>query len=455
MHKETDPTSLVVLQKERAETQYLLRKEMDQHHQTRQLLHHLEASYGRFVPRQFLELLGKKNIIELELGDQVEKKMTILFSDIRSFASLSEKMTPQQNFDFINSYLFLMEPVIRSFHGVIDKYIGDTIMVLFPTGADDAVQGSLAMLRTLHEYNARYQPIQIGIGLNTGFSMLGTVGSRHRMEGTVISDAVHLADRIEELTKTYGISLLISEHTLYGLENSSQFCIRFLDRVKVRGKDHPQSVYEVFNNDEEEVRLGKTETLKIFEEALACYHLREIPRARRLLEQCLTVNAQDKPAQVYLHQCNRYLKNGYHESTGELDLNVQWKDRFSVGVPIIDMQHKQLLEKINCLSGIIRQRFDKRKHISELMDFLSEYADVHFWTEERFMQNYAYPFYHEHKKEHAKFEQYFLKLKELVDRAEEDRIYIRFQIQLFLTDWLINHTTKTDRHLGRFLEGKL
>jgi class 3 adenylate cyclase len=133
--------------------------------------------------------------------------MSILFSDIRSFTTLSESMMPDENFAFINAYLERMGPVIRDHNGFIDKYIGDAIMALFKN-ADDALRAGLAMLDTLDQFNAGrraagQQPIAIGIGINTGSLMLGTIGERHRMDGTVISDAVNLAARVESLTKDY------------------------------------------------------------------------------------------------------------------------------------------------------------------------------------------------------------------------------------------------------------
>jgi PAS domain S-box-containing protein len=142
-------------------------------------LQKLNKAYERFVPNEFLSLLDKKSVLEVKLGDQVAKKMTILFSDIRGFTSLSEKMTPQDNFNFLNAYLSQMQPVIHQHQGVIDKYIGDAIMALFPTCADDAVRGAIAMLKKLAHYNQERQqeslpPVSIGIGLNTGPLMLGT-----------------------------------------------------------------------------------------------------------------------------------------------------------------------------------------------------------------------------------------------------------------------------------------
>ena len=225
-----------------------LEQEMAAHQQTNRLLYSTVLAYGRFVPQQFLQLLDINSIVDVKLGDQAERRMTILFSDIRNFTTLSETMTPHENFNFLNSSLSQMEPLIAAHHGFIDKYIGDAIMALFPRAPDDAVSGAIAMLDKLAEYNdgrmrAGYVPIQIGIGLNAGMVMLGTVGGDKRMDGTVISDAVNLASRLEEMTKVYLTPLLLSEHMLYSLDDASKYCIRLLDRIRVKGRISPVSVY--------------------------------------------------------------------------------------------------------------------------------------------------------------------------------------------------------------------
>ncbi|HEY9848465.1 MAG TPA: AAA family ATPase [Leptolyngbyaceae cyanobacterium] len=218
----------------------------------------LNKAYERFVPNQFLQFLNKSSIIDVELGDQVQLEMSVLFSDIRDFTTLSESMTPEDNFRFINSYLSRMEPVINENNGFIDKYIGDAIMALFSGEADNAVKAGIAMLHCLVEYNQNrvnsgYEAIQIGIGINTGSLMLGTVGGQNRMDGTVISDAVNVASRVESLTKNYGVSLLITQSTYSRLKNPSQYAIRTLDTVKVKGKSEAVTVYEVFDCDPLEI----------------------------------------------------------------------------------------------------------------------------------------------------------------------------------------------------------
>lgn len=271
-------------------------------------LYRLNEAYERFVPRQFLQFLNKKSIVDVQLGDQVQKEMSVLFADIRNFTKLSESLTPQENFNFINAFFSRMEPAIIENRGFIDKYIGDEIMALFSGGADDAVKAGIAMLHTLAKYNQHranfgYVPIQIGIGINTGSLMLGTVGGASRMDSTVISDAVNLASRLERLTKNYGVSLLISHHTFLQLQDSNQYAFRIIDRVKVRGKSTAVSVYEIFDAESPDIYKGKLATKQEFEQALLLYHLGSLSEAAQLFEHCLHVNPRDTAAQIYLEHC--------------------------------------------------------------------------------------------------------------------------------------------------------
>jgi class 3 adenylate cyclase len=269
----------------------------------------LSVAYGRFVPYEFLRLLNKESIVDVQLGDQVHREMSILFSDIRDFTSLSETMTPEENFKFINAYLSRMESAIIENKGFIDKYIGDAIMALFSGNADEAVNAGIAILQTLVQYNQHrarsgYAPIKIGIGINTGSSMLGTVGGKNRMDGTVIGDAVNLASRLETLTKEYGVSLLISHQTLARLHNPTEYSLRFIDQVKVKGKSKAVAVFEVFDGDEPRIKEGKLATKAIFEEGLFLYHQQAFREAALRLEAVLRINPRDTVAQIYLQRCH-------------------------------------------------------------------------------------------------------------------------------------------------------
>ena len=264
---------------------------------------------SRFVPNEFLAFLGCDSIVDIKLGEAVELEMSVLFSDIRDFTTLSEQMTPTENFKFINSYLSRMEPLIVENQGFIDKYIGDAIMALFSEGADDAVKAGIAMLQTLAEYNRvraslGYVPVEIGVGINTGSLILGIVGGKSRMDGTVVSDAVNLASRIESLTKNYGVSLLITQQTFDRLTNPGDYAIRVIDKVQVKGKSEWVTVYEVFDADLAEVKAGKLATVQLFTEALSLYNMNNFREAAGLFADCLRQNPGDKVARIYLERCN-------------------------------------------------------------------------------------------------------------------------------------------------------
>ncbi|MCP4696450.1 MAG: response regulator [Gammaproteobacteria bacterium] len=262
-------------------------------------------AYEHFVPKQFLSLLEKRSITDICLGQHVEKEMSILFCDIRDFTAMSEGMTPQDNFSFINAYLSRMDPIIAEHRGFVDKYIGDAIMALFPGGADDAVKAGIAMLQRLAEYNKSRQrpgrpPLEIGIGINTGILMLGTVGGQERMDSTVISDAVNLTSRIENLTKNYGTSLLITEHTYRKLKKVSDYHIRVTDHVTVKGKTEEVTIYEVFDADSEASISLKQDTLEDFQRGFHCFHDGQFEEAVGFFEKVQAANAQDSVARIYL-----------------------------------------------------------------------------------------------------------------------------------------------------------
>jgi class 3 adenylate cyclase len=261
----------------------------------------------RFVPQAFLAKIGKPNIVAVALGDNKREHMTIMFSDIRNFTSLSETMTPDENFAFINAYLEQIGPVIREHGGFIDKYIGDAIMALFEK-ADDGVRAGLAMMDALDRFNASRKegglaPVKIGIGLNTGSLMMGTIGELHRMDGTVISDAVNLASRIESLTKVYHVVMLLSQYTYDHLADPAAHAIRPIDVVVVRGKTRPVVLFEVFDRDPPDVRAAKLKTRESLLQGVAALLQHDTKAARRHFEESLALVPGDAAATNLLKSC--------------------------------------------------------------------------------------------------------------------------------------------------------
>jgi len=283
----------------------------------------INEAYGRFVPHEFLRFLERESIVDVQLGDQVQKDMTVLFADIRSFTTLSERMTPKQNFDFLNACLSEMSPVIRKHNGFIDKYIGDAIMALFPQTSEDAVQAAIEMQKQISLYNEHLQksgdePIAIGIGLHTGSLMLGTVGEAQRMETTVISDAVNLASRLEGLTKVYGVDILLSEQTLYRLNDPQRYKHRFLGRVKVKGKTQPVDIFEVYEADSQPLLELKEQTRTEFEQGVALYLEDHFAQAQQIFEQVLRKNQQDRATQLYVKRCYKVQNFGTSALNGAI-----------------------------------------------------------------------------------------------------------------------------------------
>ncbi|MCD8490252.1 MAG: ATP-binding protein [Desertifilum sp.] len=275
----------------------------------------LALAYERFIPHNFLRFLNKESILDVQLGDQVQRDMSVMFSDIRSFTTLSESLTPEETFRFINTYLSRVSPLIRQYNGFIDKYIGDAIVALFPETATDAVQAALEMQREVAAYNQyRLQqgeaPIAIGIGLHTGNLMLGTIGEPERMETTAIADAVNLASRLEGLTKLYGVGILASDRTLSELENIQDFQYRFLERVRVRGKRQPVAVYELYLEELGRCEQLKTQTKTAFEQAAIAYHYRDFAKAQQMFQSILALNPQDRAALLYVKRCQHNRQYG-------------------------------------------------------------------------------------------------------------------------------------------------
>ena len=261
-------------------------------------------AYYRFVPREFLQLVGKEDIVSVELGDQTERMMTVLFADVRGFTSLSEKMSPEENFRFINELLGHISPIIRERHGFIDKYMGDGIMALFPEQPEDALRAAIDMHRSLAALNTDRQrqgapPVRIGVGLHCGSLMLGTVGEPERMDGTVIADAVNTASRLESLTKRYAAAIIVSAETLKSAENWNTFGIRTLGKIRVKGKQDSTTIYEAFDGEPAEVAALKRQTLAQFELAVSLYQAGDFGAAAGQFEQIAKINPPDLAAARY------------------------------------------------------------------------------------------------------------------------------------------------------------
>lgn len=276
---------------------------IDNYRQTREM----EESYRameKFVPREILRELGVKKLAHINFGDCIKKEMTVLFADIRAFTTLSENMSPQKTFAFLNTYFELMGPIIRHHNGFINKFLGDGIMAIFPYRPEDAVDAAIAMLEALRIFQTTSSndtpDIQIGIGIHAGRVILGTVGEKARMDATVIGDTVNVAARLEEMTKAVKSPLVISSHTYELIDEREKYLIRYLGPLDVRGKIMHIPLLEVYNADPPEMRARKQERKEQFRQAVTVFHEGDRERARELFKTYQEEDPDDTVVAFYL-----------------------------------------------------------------------------------------------------------------------------------------------------------
>ncbi|OGA54094.1 MAG: guanylate cyclase [Betaproteobacteria bacterium RIFCSPLOWO2_12_FULL_63_13] len=243
---------------------------------------------------------------------------TVLFSDIRSFTTISEQLGAQGTVALLNEYFTLMVDCIQREDGMLDKFIGDAIMAAFgipvshQDDADRAVRASIAMIRELGAWNAQRaadgkRPVDIGIGLNTDSVVSGNIGSKKRMDYTIIGDGVNLASRLESACKQYGAHILISEFTCKQLRGT--YRTRELDLVVVKGKTQPVAIHEVLDYHTEESYPQLIDALGYFRDGLAKYRAGRWSDARALFSQVLSLNPADKSAKLYVERCDYLAEN--------------------------------------------------------------------------------------------------------------------------------------------------
>ena len=293
-----------------------------------QQLEAINIASAKFVPSIFLNFLGKKNILDATLGDYMEKQVTVLFSDIRDYSALSEKMTPEENFRFVNDFNQRMGPIIQKHNGFVNQYLGDGIMAIFPENTEDTLQAAIGMQKELSSYNqtriAENKPsIRMGIGLHSGALIMGIIGDDQRMDAATISDTVNTASRIESLTKYFKVNILLSEESLNQVRSQAasdngrppdlEFNVRFLGRVKLKGKKEPLGIYECFDGDIPASIEMKQQSLPHFIAGMDHYLSKRFEKAASEFEKVLEIHQEDRTAQFFLNKTTSFLNNGVPE----------------------------------------------------------------------------------------------------------------------------------------------
>lgn len=288
------------------------------------IVRYLAASRERkFIHDTFSRYLAPQVITELirdpsriRLGGQ-KQTLTILFSDIRSFTTLSEQLGPEELIRFLNHYLSAMTEIILEHRGVVDKYIGDAIMAFWGAPmtdtehADNAITAALGMAEALTHVNTENREhsmpeIAIGIGLNTGDVTVGNVGSERRFDYTVIGDTVNLASRLEGLTKTYGVCIIASEYVREAITPEHRACFREIDRVKVKGKNKPVTIFEVMPPT---IASRIVPVRSQFDEGRAAYYAGRWNDAQHAFDQVLETVPTDGPSRTLRERCTELASN--------------------------------------------------------------------------------------------------------------------------------------------------
>jgi len=267
----------------------------------------LKKAFSNYVSPDLVREI-EKNPDKLVLGGE-QREISILFSDIRGFTTVSESLSPPELVKLLNEYLSPMTRIVLEEKGTLDKFIGDAVMAIFnapldlPEHADHACKTAVRMMDELQKLNVGFaargmHTLDIGVGINTGPAVVGNMGADIRFDYTAIGDSVNLASRLEGLNKYYGSHILVSEDTHSQVKNS-EFVFREVDRVRVKGKHLPIVMYELM--------ITNLELLPLFEEGLEKYRSKQFEQAQQIFNQLVT-DYNDGPSRLYQSRCTEYLE---------------------------------------------------------------------------------------------------------------------------------------------------
>ena len=247
---------------------------------------------------------------QLHLGG-TKREVTVFFSDIKGFTTISEQFEPEVLVGIVNEYLTAMTDIVMQNEGTLDKYVGDAIVAYFgapidqPDHARRACETALQMREKLAELNTKWlaegkPELDFRVGINTGQVIIGNIGSEKRFDYTMIGDEVNLGSRLEGANKQYGTNLMISESTFAAIQSS--FDTRELDVVRVKGKHEPVRVYELLARPGKLSQIGK-DLMAPYNKGLELYRLRKFTEAKTEFDKALAIYAEDGPSKTYLERC--------------------------------------------------------------------------------------------------------------------------------------------------------
>lgn len=273
----------------------------------------LKSTMYRYMNQELAEQLLEGG--ELQLGGD-RREVSVLFSDIRSYTSLTERLQAEEVVQMLNEYFESMVEAVFNHKGILDKYIGDAMMAVFGTPfplkdhAWKSVQSALEMRHRLAEFNAcrvkeKKDAIRIGIGINSGSVISGNIGSSKRMEFTAIGDGVNLSSRLEGASKQYGCDIVISENTYK--QCKEHITVRELDRIRVKGKTQPVGVYELVENSKVSISPEKEKIIELYHKGREYYSNKNFSLALTYFATILEIDRKDKAASLHIDRCQHFI----------------------------------------------------------------------------------------------------------------------------------------------------
>jgi class 3 adenylate cyclase len=293
------------------------------------LMRQVNERYQKFVPSKFFSYLDKNSVIDVDLGDNSEQNLTIQFTQIQDFWKIVRGIPAENIYRFINSYLSRVSPIVIQNGGIIDKFIENTVLAIYPDNPSQAVQSAVELqweieIYNIHRKKTGYRPIRIGSGVHYGKTRIGIIGEESRRELTVISDTVNLASRIQGLAEKYGARILISLPTLYHSDFIDVYEFRMLDLVRVMGKKDHIAIGEILIPRIDQVSDLKLETKHDFEEGIFSYVRADFARSTELFERVLKINPEDIAAKMYFDRSTYFLRTG---SGDDFEGIHQWESK--------------------------------------------------------------------------------------------------------------------------------
>jgi len=284
--------------------EYGLNKINDNYKRKETIIKETATEYEKYIPKQFVKFLGKNSVLDLVVGTQVKKEVTTLFCDVRNSNQVSTSLSLEENFNYINSYLNVVTPIIKKYNGFIDKYLGDGVLAVFTRSrqAYDCAHAIIKAIKEKNEENVSMPNLEVGVALNTAEVIFGVVGDDTRKSITILSDSLDVTSKINEVNKVFGSMVTFAKSTLNDLSSAVELNYRFIGNIKV-GEDFV-SIFESLDTYPRAKREKLLKNKITFEQAVRAYINGKFSQAKNLFEQVYKKEKEDKVCYVFYNKSN-------------------------------------------------------------------------------------------------------------------------------------------------------